>query len=60
LKNPPKNKIAPKTYSYLYRLDDGKEIEELESISKKGEELSETEDLLKIYNSCRNCSRFAL
>ena len=37
-----------RTDSYLYRLDNGKEVEELESISRRNEELSKIEDLLKI------------
>ncbi len=37
-----------RTDSYLYRLDNGKEVEELESISRRNEELSKTEELLKI------------
>ena len=37
-----------KTDSYIYRLENGKEVEELESISKKGMKLDKIEDLLKV------------
>jgi len=37
-----------KTNSYIYRLENGKEVEELESTSKKGIELVKIEDLLKV------------
>ena len=37
-----------KTDSYIYRLENGREVEELESTSKKGMKLAKIEDLLKI------------
>ena len=37
-----------KTGSYIYRLEKGSEVEELESVSRKGEKLTKIEDLLKI------------
>lgn len=36
-----------KTDSYIYRLENGREVEELESTSKKGMKLAKIEDLLK-------------
>ncbi len=36
-----------KTGSYIYRLENGDEVEELESISRKGQKLTNIEDLLK-------------
>ena len=37
-----------KTESYIYRLEKGKEVEELECVSRKGEKLTKIEELLKI------------
>jgi exonuclease SbcC len=37
-----------KTDSYIYRLEKGKEVEELEGTSKKGMKLDKIEDLLKV------------
>jgi len=37
-----------KTDSYIYRLKNGGEVEELESTSKKGEKLAKIQDLLKV------------
>lgn len=37
-----------KTDSYIYRLENGREVDELESTSKKGIKLAKIEDLLKI------------
>ncbi len=37
-----------KTDSYIYRLENGKEVEELESTSKKGEKLAKIGELLKV------------
>jgi exonuclease SbcC len=37
-----------KTDSYIYRLENGQEVEELESTSKKGEKLAKIQELLKV------------
>lgn len=37
-----------KTDSYIYRLENGREVEELECVSRKGEKLTRIEELLKI------------
>ena len=37
-----------KTDSYIYRLENGREVEELESTSKKGIKLAKIDDLLKV------------
>ena len=40
--------IVIKTDSYIYRLENGTEVEELESISKRGMKLAKIENLLKV------------